>query len=535
MFGYEAISKLGRTPKGEAGGSIPFWRAKKQRIPADFAGILCFLLFMQQGPAAPGPLPLPSPQDRRRVSAQPVRLLIVQQKRGGAESPGKGIHPVYHLDTVGEGDGNGEEGHPHHAPEHHHDDHGDHGPSRSPQNRGNGVGKRQQAVKQRRRPGLFHPKADHLRGGVKGRDHLRGKYKHHDPDQLRQDDGHQNPKAGPLLRPLKLPCAQILPHKGGQRHRKAVDGQEAKALHLGIGAVARHGGLAEGVDIGLHDHVGKGNDGILHAGGKADPDHLDQDPFVKADLPQPQTVVFLRPQQLDQAQQSADHLGNDRGQGGAAYPCMERRDKRQVQHQIDHRGDDQVVQRMAAVPHRLQNPHEDVIHHKTQGAGKIDLEIGHSFLNNTVGGVHPKYDLGREQYARQRHQNPRHQAERHRGMDGPAEIPRIIGAEILGYDHAGAGGNAAEEANQHKNQAAGRTDSRQRTAPQEISHDQRIHRIVHLLEQIPQQERQRKKRNPLPDHTASNSQWYTISPFLHLVKTNTASSAAPSFLNGKGP
>lgn len=33
----EKNTKLGRqTPKGEAGGSIPFWRAKKQRIQADF-------------------------------------------------------------------------------------------------------------------------------------------------------------------------------------------------------------------------------------------------------------------------------------------------------------------------------------------------------------------------------------------------------------------------------------------------------------------------------------------------------------------
>ena len=46
----EKNTELGRhTPKGEAGGSIPFWRAKKQRIQADFCLYPLLFISNKQG------------------------------------------------------------------------------------------------------------------------------------------------------------------------------------------------------------------------------------------------------------------------------------------------------------------------------------------------------------------------------------------------------------------------------------------------------------------------------------------------------
>lgn len=52
---------------------------------------------------------------------------------------------------------------------------------------------------------------------------------------------------------------------------------------------------------------------------------------------------------------------------------MEHFNKQDIQYQIDHRGDHQIIQWMAAVPNRLQNTYKDVVHDKAQRTGKIDL------------------------------------------------------------------------------------------------------------------------------------------------------------------
>ena len=67
---------------------------------------------------------------------------------------------------------------------------------------------------------------------------------------------------------------EVLADEGRQRHREAGDGKEGKALELGIGAAARHGVRAKGVDVALHDDVCKGDDGILHTRRQAEADDI---------------------------------------------------------------------------------------------------------------------------------------------------------------------------------------------------------------------------------------------------------------------
>ena len=68
------------------------------------------------------------------------------------------------------------------------------------------------------------------------------------------------------------------------------------------------GDFAEGVDIRLHDHVCKADDGVLNAGGKAIADDLPEHFAVDAEFC-PMQVVFCRFfRQLYQAQNDADGL-----------------------------------------------------------------------------------------------------------------------------------------------------------------------------------------------------------------------------------
>ncbi len=78
---------------------------------------------------------------------------------------------------------------------------------------------------------------------------------------------HRDADPGTLLGLVKLPRSQVLPMKVVRAMAKAVMGREHGSLHLGIRAAARHGAGAKVLMLGLHHHVGDGDDGVLHAGG----------------------------------------------------------------------------------------------------------------------------------------------------------------------------------------------------------------------------------------------------------------------------
>lgn len=315
-----------------------------------------------------------------------------------------------------------------------------------------GIG--QHTVEQRRRPGLFHPEPDHLRRGVKGRDQVRGEKEYGQADQLRQKGRHQDPETGPLPDPVILSGSEILSHEGGQRHHKADDRKESESLDLCIGAVARHHHLPKGIDMGLDNDVGKGNDGILRAGRKSEPDDLPEDLPVKPDLPYAQAVALLRLPQQEKTQHGAGRLGDHRGDRRTAHAHVEDSDKQKIQHQIEERRKDQVVERVTAVPDRLQDPHKNIVHHQAKGSGKIDLQIGDCLLHHALRRIHPAQDLRGEQGPEQSHHQAERQAERHHRMDRPVQVSPVPRPEKGSCHHTGSGRNAVQKADHHKGQAS---------------------------------------------------------------------------------
>lgn len=132
------------------------------------------------------------------------------------------------------------------------------------------MGEGQQEVGEGLQLGLTGAEVHHIGGAVKERNEVGPQEEDGDAHQLRQHHGAEDAEPDALLYPVVLPRSQVLSHKGGQGHGKAGNGQEGKALHLGVGAAACHSGGSKGVDVGLHHQVGKGDDGVLHAGGQAE-------------------------------------------------------------------------------------------------------------------------------------------------------------------------------------------------------------------------------------------------------------------------
>ena len=80
-------------------------------------------------------------------------------------------------------------------------------------------------------------------------------------------------------------------------------------------------------------------------------------------------------------------------------------------------------------------------------------------------------------------------------MDGPFHVLLIPRAKKARDQHARAKGNAVDKTDQQHDQARGRTDGGQRLLPDKVSHNQRIHRIIELLEQIAEKNRNSKQEH----------------------------------------
>ena len=116
-----------------------------------------------------------------------------------------------------------------------------------------------------------------------------------------------------------------------------------------------------------------------------------------------------------------------------------------------------------------------------------------------LGGTHPPQDRGGEPHTQRRQQHTNHQTKGDAGVDGLAHRLVIFGTEIPGNDHTGAHRQSAEEADHHKNQAAGGTHRRQSIFTDVVAYAPGVEGVIKLLEQIAQKDRQSKQEHAFPD------------------------------------
>ena len=213
---------------------------------------------------------------------------------------------------------------------------------------------------------MHHAEGDDLRVGIEQADELRGE----DPDDQRERAcdarGAEDAGAHAFFHAVRAACAQVLADERGQRHVEAGHGQEREALDARVRAAARHGRRAERVDVGLHHDVGERDDAVGQAGGHAVGENGAQGLPVKAELPEAHTVVAVAVHQAIQAQRGRDNLRDGRGRRGGGHAEVQHADEQQIERDVDQRGDDEVVQRMAAVAHGLQNAHARVVEDERQ-------------------------------------------------------------------------------------------------------------------------------------------------------------------------
>lgn len=198
-------------------------------------------------------------------------------------------------------------------------------------------------------------------------------------------------------------------------------------------------------------------------------------------------------------QECRNELGDDGGVGHAFHAHAHTHNEGQVQHDVDHRTDDEEVQGPAAVAYRPQDARAHIIEHQAGNAAKIDPQIDLGLHEHILGRFHQLQHGGGQQNAHRRAHQSDDQGQGDGGVDCFVDALGILCAKPLGDDDAGAHRNAREKAHQHIDDGGGGAHRSQCLFADIVAHHDGVHRVVKLLEQIADHQRQSKGDQVLPD------------------------------------
>ena len=175
---------------------------------------------------------------------------------------------------------------------------------------------------------------------------------------------------------------------------------------------------------------------------------------VKTNLPKLQPVIFLHPHQMHHTENRADKLGYSRCQGCRSHSHAKSCDKEDIQHHIHTGGNNQIDQRMAAVPHRLQDSNENIVHDYTQRTCKIGLKIYYRFRKYICWCSHQYQNLRCQIHSRSRQCDSSHQTEGCGCMNRSLEIILVFRPIIPGNYHTCSHGNTVNKTYHQENQVS---------------------------------------------------------------------------------
>ena len=181
--------------------------------------------------------------------------------------------------------------------------------------------------------------------------------------------------------------------------------QQGKLIELAVNGPARRAVRAEGVDIGLHEYVGKRGDRALQGGGQADAYNLPEHRQLDAQPAEEQLIRAVRARQHIQHQHGGQRLRQDGRVSHARNAHVEHQHKDQIARRVDNGRENQKIQRTAAVTHGAQDARAHVIKHQPRHAHKIDAQVGRGLAHHIPGRFHHAQQIGRQIHAKPRKQD----------------------------------------------------------------------------------------------------------------------------------
>ena len=350
---------------------------------------------------------------------------IADEVGGGRQDPGERIDDVNHLDpVVGWKPKYGRQpDEPGGAGAHQRDQHGQnvvpHATQRTDDHIHDGV----QTIEQGDPAEAHHTGCHHLGAGGIDPQKLRAEIDGQNTQKLCGHNAGHNADHSDLLDASIVTGAVILAGKGHVGLIEGVDVGINELLNADGGRAAGHNDLTEGVDGGLHRHVGQREQHSLNSGGDAHLHDLLELDGVDLQLPE------VQPQRTGLLHEAADHqcgrnaLGDHGGQCHACHIHVEVDDKDQIQDHVDNAGCEQVIERSLGIAAGPQQSGAKVVEHGGGHAGEVD----------------PQVERGQTDHCQE---HAAVQGEQDGGVDRFAEFLVLMSAEVPGSQNVGADGQS---------------------------------------------------------------------------------------------
>lgn len=220
----------------------------------------------------------------------------------------------------------------------------------------------------------------------------------------------------------------------------------------------------------------------------------------KGDFPEREPVAVPGPEQDGERYGSGNQLADD---GRRRRPCNarpEQHDEQEVKHDVCPAARDEDDEGRAGVPDRPQDARTHVVDGHGNHAQEEDAQV-EDRLPVGVGGCPDEREHGRgEQYAQDGHEEAADQAERQRRMHGAGNARQVFCPVELGYEDPAPAREPHEEADDEVHEYGGTAaDGGKRFLADKTADDDRVNRIVELLEKSPEQDGKEEGKQGLPD------------------------------------
>ena len=322
------------------------------------------------------------------------------------------------------------------------------------------------------------------------------------PEQIRrgnqqeaEDQHDQGALSEALFDAVNLSCADVLSCVGGEGGSQGAVRLLHDLFHAVCDGKRRHHGVSEAVHYALEYHAGDGDHGILQGKRQTEAEGTHDDRPVRRQLFFAQTEIRYPAVCVKQTGGRRDGLGDDGREGHAEDAEAEREHERQIQYHVDDACQDQEVQGRLGIAERPQDGGGSVVERDADDSGAGGPHVSERITDDIV---------RRQQEAQQRggEENADHaDCERSRDQDvegirdRAAHVFFVLCPEVLRHDDADTDRESGAQGKEQEIHGAAGSDRRQGVLAHKISHDNRVHHIVELLEKISDQQRQGKFQN----------------------------------------
>lgn len=272
--------------------------------------------------------------------------------------------------------------------------------------------------------------------------------------------------------PLALASAVVLAGEGEVGLVEGVHGLVDKVFDVGGGGGAGHHRGAEGVDGGLDEHVGQGEDDALEAGRQANFHDLAQNVPVNVHFTQVQAQGAILVAEAHQDKSGRDVLRDGGGHSYTGHAHAHQDNRHQVQYYIYHAGNDQVEQRTLGIALGTKNSCAEVIGHGGGHTQEVDAQIEGGQIDYVLRGGHPDQQLVGHDGTKHRQHCAADQSHEDGGMYCLAHHIVALAAQISGYYYVGAYRQAHKQGDQQVDEGGGGAHGGQRLFAREpTDHD----------------------------------------------------------------